>query len=509
MPLQPVKLARLPVTTFSSSKTNESSAFFKSFKTRQHIEVGSSNAAIHKVLVKNSKLYVVYQSKINRYDLNTSKPSASTPDSSSSSENTAIELPATIHFSKHKEAVTAITVREDSSDLVCSGDASGMIFVWSEKHGVLRRMQAHEGIVEDLLYLDVETVVSVGADFTVKVWDVTTVQCVSVFTLHQDRVKAVRKLLNGFVTIGYDGKVIGYQKKTSDGQYEVVFEQLHEGQLECLAVYPNQTGFITVSHQTAKTWTFQGIETGEFPIGHARTVTCIQVIDDFVYTGSLDGTVKVHDLSKNFEISHSYGFEKSVSSLFFQGNALFVGDEGGKVVLKERRIPNILLSSGLPAPTTDELGLTKLAQTGIEEFYKAGEKAKKESHLDFMLRKFEYGKILSMLVSGDSSSNILALSVLDELIQRNALHALLRNQKDEETHAQIIKFFDRVLLTYPAHSWIIVYSIEVFLELNMKYLEPSISSAMEKLKQKCLNEIAVQTELMKCLGSIETLLSCC
>ena len=397
------------------------------------------------------------------------------------------------NLTKHKELVTALAYRSDGQ-LLAAADGSGQANIYSMlgSHGMLRRLKGHEGAVSSMRFgFGKESLWTAGKDSVVKVWDIPTGQTTSVLAYHTDTVKALSVLTPAVTaSAGYDGNICLWDVRSGSSPV-AVYE--HGSQVECVANFPSGALMVSGGPSGLKTWDIaQGICVNSTPTLHSRALTAAVVSSsgNHLWTSSLDGTVKVRD-TVNMEISSTYT-GSTVTALAVKGSAFIAGTETGSVVYRDRR-------------TVDN---SAQVETSGEGYFMAPSSAPRaDSQIDFLLRKFEYKKLLDLVVSGVGCNHLQGLAALDELNQRGAVQAALRGRDSVEI-SSVISWLSKVLVAYPSYTPLVVKSLHAVLDMAGD-VNGGLSEAVAKLQAKISQEILLEDRLLSLQGSLETIISHC
>ena len=395
------------------------------------------------------------------------------------------------NWTKHKDLVTSLSYRSDGQ-LLAAGDASGQANIYSlaGSHGILRRMKGHEGAINQLTFgFGKEDLWTAGKDAVVKLWDVPTGQVKGAFTGHSDSVTCVSVLSPSVtVTAGYDGKL-----NFLDLRCGLISSLDHGNQIDALAAFPSGGLILSIGPESLKVWDVSRMSLSlSTPVRHSRGVTgaVVSASGDFLWTSSLDGTVKVLETT-NMEIVQSFNCgESSVTALAVRKDALVYGTDKGVATYRDRRT----IEKSAP-----------LASASNEQYLVAPSTApRNDSQIDFLLRKFEYGKLMDLVV-GNGCSHIQGLSVIDELLQRGALEAGLRNLTVEQV-CSVLNWLSRVLVSYPGYTATVVKAVHAVLDVNVKVTGPEVAEAAKKLQARIAQELLIQDKIWQVQGAIETVL---
>jgi len=114
----------------------------------------------------------------------------------------------------------------------------------------------------------------------------------------------------------------------------------HEGQVNCAVLQGEQFLLTGSSDATARRWALETGEVARRYIGHAASVTCVDVFDapaaELVVTGSLDRTVRLWSMHTG-EQQRIFQHSGSIMCIHVSGDLLVAGGDVGEVWLRDVR----------------------------------------------------------------------------------------------------------------------------------------------------------------------------
>ena len=480
-----VKLKELP-RFWSSVNADGDIKHLKSFKKRVEESCGIEsdiNAMAFSPSSESSELAVACGTKVQVYEIGF----ASVSESAS--------------WSKHKNVVHCLSYRKDGKLLVAGdGDGSANIYDVGVSKSIIRRLRGHDGAIYAAAFCPDNTrVVTAGKDQTVKVWDVPTGQVVMNLQGHSDSVRSLLTLGDDLIISGgSDGKIIKWE------QGAVSCVAAHGQPIEKLALFGGL--FFSIGGGVCRLWDVRTMAEvkQEMQVKHSKPVTCAAVskCGDFLATSSFDMTLKITRIS-SWEVLVSFSADSAITAMAWKGEDLVMGEEKGRWILRQKR--------------REEEGSKNIAVAlESERYYKtevikgppsSSRSAKKESNPDFLLRKFEYRKLVDFVVESNPAS-ALGLAVFDELIQRGGLLAAVRDRSCEEL-INITEWCTRFLAIDPRCSIKIVSQVvEAVVETNKRTLaeaSPLLMKAVERLNSKISLEMSLQFKAAALAGLLESL----
>jgi U3 small nucleolar RNA-associated protein 15 len=424
-------------------------------------------------------------------------------------------LSETASWSKHKNIVRCLSFRNDGKLLIAGdGDGAANIYDVAVTRNIIRRLRGHDGPVVAVAFCsDKSRVATAGEDQTVKIWDVPTGQVLLNLTGHSD---AVRSLVpvgeNGLISAGADGKIIQWDLR-NEGQAMVTVSHGHP--IERLALFGSGAMFFSIGGGTVRLWDVRTMtevrESSEMK--HTKPVTSgvVSECGDFLATSSYDMTIKITRIA-TWEVVASFTCSHPVTSMAWHRDTVIYGLENGSWGLRQKRFENIDSRTETEAPSVTIPDETRYYKTNVIEVQSNGRPVK-ESNADYLLRKFEYRKLIDFLIESPLPTP-LALAIVDELIQRGGLQAALRDRTPEEL-ILVISWCSRYLVGDPRCSIAIVAQmLDTVVEMNSRSFAcpqneagVKLVEAVKILSGKLSQEMTLQYKAVALAGLVESLIS--
>ncbi|KAI1431418.1 WD40-repeat-containing domain protein [Xylaria sp. CBS 124048] len=213
-------------------------------------------------------------------------------------------------------------------DTLVSGGCDRDVRVWDMTTGeCLHILRGHTSTVRCLKMSDANTAISGSRDTFLRVWDIKTGVCKSVLAGHQASVRCLEIKGDIVVSGSYDAtaKIWSISKgrclHTLSGHYSQIYAIAFDGQRVV-------TGSLDTS---VRVW---DARTGE-PIallqGHTSLVGQLQLRGNTLVTGGSDGSVRVWSLEKMCPIHRLAAHDNSVTSLQFDDTRVVSGGSDGRV----------------------------------------------------------------------------------------------------------------------------------------------------------------------------------
>ncbi|KAF4697176.1 snoRNA-binding rRNA-processing protein [Perkinsus olseni] len=531
------KLDPIPRPVAAKAAKTEDEAFYKKYKhaLKAKSTSGSSVTSVAYNPVNKRQVVVTHGTRVELLTL----PIAHKPAAKS--------YTADMLWSKHKDFTTCVAFRNDGK-LIAAGDGSGRINVYdlTATRNILRRFRGgHEGAVNSVCFAshDRTLVYSAGKDGKVIQWSLssdtrTASEGGAVVGKHNDSVQVVFATTAGsIITAGYDGFVHVWRPLDPEEEPDVdmgadeeespepVSSYSHGSPIDAACLSRNQTllyvaggGFVSTIDLIA------GKIVQKSPLRHSKAVTgmCVNAKGDVV-TGSLDGTVKVWDTagiadeeeaseSKGWKLLYTYKYQgHGVTDVAWsggQGLSMVVCLDDGSLISRRRRPRDGEVDdaegSSLLRPMR-AVGSVGVSPSGGVQYFTQTAKVR-HSHLEVLLRRFEYPKLLDAVVES-TTPKIIGASVLDELRQRGALTGATRNRTDEEC-SKIVDYLAKLMGSWdgPRLVSLVASVLEALTATNQKvFASPSgkLVKALNHLNSSIAAEILTQQKILPCVGLLE------
>ena len=484
-----IKLKELPKIS-AVVEENTDAQRFKLFRKRAEQSCGGEtdvSAMCFCPSSESSQLAVACGSKVQVYDVGFS---------------TATE---TDSWSKHKNIIHAIAYRRDGKLLIAAdGDGSANIYDVAVTKNIIRRLRGHDGAIFATVFCgDATKVATAGQDQSVKIWDVPTGQVVLNLKGHTDSVRALLAVgENGLVSAGSDGKIIQWDIR---GEGDALFTVSHGAPVEQLALFDSGAMFFSIGGGVCKLWDVRSMTQVKEAqaVKHTKPVTAavVSARGDFIATSSFDTMVKITKIS-TWEVVASFSSPVAVTALAWMGDSLVYGSEKGSWVLRQRR------AEIAAAPAIDTSEARYYTTTEIA----AGNRGR-ESNPDFLLRKFEYRKLIDFILDTDATI-ALSMAIIDELIQRGGLLAALRDRSTEDI-VRVVEWCTRNLTVDPRCSvQLVARVLDTVVEGNKRAFaspeaeaEKALVKAVRVLNGRVAQEMTLQYKASALAGVLESLVA--
>ena len=416
-------------------------------------------------------------------------------------------------WSKHKNIVHCLSYRKDGKLLIAGdGDGSANIYDVAVSKTIIRRLRGHDGAIYAAAFCEDNTrVVTAGKDQTVKVWDVPTGQVSLNLKGHSDSVRCLLTVgSDTVISAGADGNIIKWDISSHHHGEEVQKSAVvvHGHAVDRLALFESGAMFFSLGGGICRLWDLRTMQEVRPATGtkHTKPVTgaVVSACGDFIATSSFDMTLKIVRVS-TWEVVVSFTSESPITAMAWSGHSLVYGTEKGTWTLRQRRSNDTVVEAS-------SLLSDKISQ---ERYYKTVEvidnsssaRGKKESNTDFLLRKFEYRKLVDFVVDTKPAA-CLALAVFDELIQRGGLVASLRDRPADEL-VKMVEWCSNFLVIDPRCSVQIIRQVfDALVETNRRVFASApagLIKAVKSLNSKISQEMTLQLKAAALAGLLESL----
>ena len=486
---RPLSLHRAPNPFKVSSSDREFwSTFKKPFFVKEFLPITSlhySSSSPHQLAVTNTN-------KIQIYD--------STDCSLLRSINSIKDTPYGANF------------REDGK-LLIAGDSAGTVHIFEVgSRSTLRKLTGHAHPVQRAMFsCDGFSVFSCSDDKTVRFWDLASGEQLTCLEGHSDYVRCglvTPTDTHLCVTGSYDHTVRLWD--TRDTGTCLTLE--HGAPVESVLMFPSGGLLLSAGGSFVRVWDVRSSCCIKEFSNHHKTVTQLALSSDGrrLFTGSLDGLLKVYDVT-NYNVVHAISYPAPILCLSFSPaqTQLAVGMSSGLLSVKSKEE-----EGPLPAtpPQPPHRGAYRYFQRGksvkpTSQVVVVSNKAKKHRpEYDVYLRKFKYKLALDAALAAQGSLRpTIVMSMFKELSRRDGLTIAL-GSRNEDQLLPIVQFIARNIIS-PKFSAYLIEICDLLTELypEMLFTSKKIKPEMEKLKTKIRKEVRFHKHVFQTLGTLETM----
>mmetsp|Transcript_49228 Transcript_49228/g.110369 ORF Transcript_49228/g.110369 Transcript_49228/m.110369 type:complete len:528 (-) Transcript_49228:41-1624(-) len=440
-------------------------------------------------------------------------------------EQGSMEIEGTV--TKFKNVTTCTAWRADGR-LLMTGEAGGTCAVIeTATRKVLRRFRGvtDQATCAQFCSTDQSRAATGSKDGKLRLWDVMTASIIRSVNAHADTVKVVEQGFGGtdsWLTAGYDGKVKLWDLRVATGDKDAVccLDCDHGSAVEVGACQGGKT-LAVAGGQDVSIWDFAagGVPMFKIKGAHAKAITAVRLSNDAssVLTAGFDSFVKVFKLDNPVEHVWTYKLPGPASALAWRPDerAFAVGLEDGQWQMR-------LLKETMPQGEVEEETVDEQMKRAIEVdqlkrkwsikrsevavpatddivFDAVRKKKKKESAIDFAMRKFDYRKVIELMVE-TREDKARGFAVVEELLQRSALDTAVANM-NEDLCSKVLNWLHRSFQSHAGLQQQLWFeALHTVLEHNSCLRPPStpeLCSAMKKIEEKVLKEMRMAESLME------------
>ncbi|GJJ70168.1 U3 small nucleolar RNA-associated protein 15 [Entomortierella parvispora] len=416
-------------------------------------------------------------------------------------------------ISRFKDVAYSGTIRADGR-LVVAGDATGLIQIFDVgSRAILRTFRDHRHPVHVAKFSSDKTqILSASDDKTVRIWDMPSETPVTIFTGHEDYIRAgmvshdnPHLILSG----SYDQTVKLWDMRTQG----CVMTMNHGAPVEAIDMFPDGGVVVAAGGPNLKVF---DILAGGRPMhslsNHQKTVTSLCFDNSYsrLLTGSLDHHVKVYNV-QDYSVVHSVKYPAPVMSVALSPDDthLVAGMAGGLLSIRQR----VVKTPEVQTRRAQE----EQARGGSYKYFVRGQKTAGEGDItvesqkkrrlreyDRYLKAFQYGNALDACLRTNQPA-VTTVSLIQELIHRDGLKQALAG-RDDNTLEPLTQFLVRNI-NNPRYTALLVDVSTVVIDMYSAVLgqSPLIDELFLRLRTKVKAEIAFQKQLLAVVGSMEML----
>jgi U3 small nucleolar RNA-associated protein 15 len=516
--LQPVKLPTLPAATTPEQK------YWRSFGSplliHEHTNITSihfSPKSPHDFAVTSSSLIKIFSGKTRAVSKT---------------------------ISRFKTTAYAGNIRADGK-VLAAAEAAGTVLLYDLGSRAIIRTWAeeHKAAVQALKWnpRDLTGLATGSDDTTVRIWDVPSSNSVTAFTAHEDYVRSIAYLPTGPAGGAAGGLVVSGSYDTTarlwdprvGGKSAMTFR--HDTAVEDVLPLPGGTTLVVAAGNCVRVWDLVAARELKVLGNHQKTVTSLAMTTGEkrrLLTGALDGHVKIYDTA-TWAVTHGVKYPAPVLSLAVSPDEkqIAVGMVGGllsirtrraggeKDLVKEKERAMDLIMKGIDPRAAEKKGksankarkLKGLDYKGEEEEMVIDDtrvKRKKERKFEIALRKGLYSEALdNVLGIAGKEEPAMVLTVVKELVYRNAVSKALQN-RDEEGLRPVIEWCLRCVGD-PRMIPVVAEVVERFLDLYSHGLGQSaeFDKLVGRLVKRIQNEVENARQAARAVGMLELLVA--
>ena len=444
-------------------------------------------------------------------------------------------------ITRFKDIALSASFRQDGR-LLTASSADGIIQSFDlSSRLILRTFRGHTAPVWSVRHSsDFGQLLSAGDDGQVRVWDVSSQECVRVWQagaavsvgagggsggeVRAEYVRVVREVEGEsdiVVSGGYDGVVRYWDKRVKDDT--PILTLSHGAPINSLLLIPKSStasalSCISAADVTLKAWDIRYIASSSAVSAvhtlstHQKAITALSADSNYtkLLSGSLDGFVKVTSLPAFTPLS-SIKHSSPILSLALSPDSsmLAIGSADGSLTLKQRPAP--------PPPPQPR----PLPRMGSQAWFNRGASVQpaavsaagaagatnamaRRSALqayDVYLKRFQYHQALDAALRTNRATTIAAM--LEELIDRSALLVAISG-RTEESLAPLL-FFLLNYLVHPVYSGVMLDVIGCVLSVYGRRVGESVGMDewVRRVRERVREECGVQEAMVRMRGGME------
>lgn len=438
-------------------------------------------------------------------------------------------------ISKFKDMTQCVSWRSDGK-LLLAGEASGSCAVIeADTRKVLRRFRDHGDAVTcaGFATVDKSRAATGSRDGKLRLWDVTSSALVQTVNAHTDCMKFLGAGPGGpdvWISAGYDGQMHlwDFRVDNTSDQAQPTKASLsmdHGHPIETALAFPSGTMLASGGGPEIRLWDLAA--GGQLVQGmsdaHSKTVTslCLDSQASVLLSTSFDCLAKVFYVA-GLQHIYTYRLPAPITCASWRPDDLSIvlGLDNGQWQLRNRQDKATAQKRSAQAaaakakPTRRKAignlrGLDREAGSDDEIIEPERPRKRKESNLDFCLRKFEYRKAGEILVQPTTAAGE-GFALVDELMNRGALQAALKD-RDTAFCLQALKWLTKAFSnSNPLQTRLFFEMFHVLLDNNRCLQPPStpeLVAALTHLDSQVAQEICVQDSLAETAGMLSAVMS--
>jgi len=432
-------------------------------------------------------------------------------------------------ITKFKSVAYSPCFRRDGKLIAAGGEDPVVKLFFVKDKTILRSFKGHKGPVHVVRFCpDEGKIMSASDDKTVRIWDIGTQQAVSQYKGHKDYIRcgAVTFGANSdlFVTGSYDHTIRVWDSRINPNGNEdgCVLSFNHGHPVEDVLFMPAGNILVSCGGNVIKVWDLLG--TGNSMItsssNHSKTITSLGINHQGtkLFSAGLDHMVKVYDVA-TYDVIHTLSYPAPILSLGFSPDErqLVVGMSDGSLSIKsqvitvEETMSQREKDEQVRAGTYRYFLKGKNSQALKQDTFNSHDivvEAEKRSKLGPVQKNLNHSAwALSLDAALQSNNKYVFITVIEELIRRDALIAAL-SSRDDVSLFPILRIIASHILE-PNFTHILTDLLNTILDLYEGKLgeSPLTQQVVKRIKNMLLNEVQRQNDLLGLLGCFDLVLT--
>ncbi|MGE3065550.1 MAG: WD40 repeat domain-containing serine/threonine protein kinase [Hyphomicrobiaceae bacterium] len=240
------------------------------------------------------------------------------------------DLAGVSRFAGHNGAVTLAALDDEGRTLVSAG-ADATLRLWNVSSGALGRTLELDNGAATALAVRERKALSGHADGTIALWDTDRGEKLSIFKSGEAAITGLAFLNEGrrFIATGRDGRIALWDVATPSAPLRATFG--HEGSIEALAALPQRDLIATGgSDMTVKLWFADGLTLRRTYRGHRAPVTALAIAPGgrALASGSADGNLRLWSLASTRLTASARAHQGAIAAIAFAPRDRIVATAG-------------------------------------------------------------------------------------------------------------------------------------------------------------------------------------
>lgn len=256
-------------------------------------------------------------------------------------------------ISRFPDTAYNANIRSDGQ-LFVAGCENGQVLIFTlSSRAILRKFSHHKRPTHATIFAPNKTqVISGSDDATLRLWDLSSGQQISMWTGHTDYVRSAACVSENAILSGsYDHTVRLWDTRAKGAQATLD----HGCAVESVAQFQHSRLAASTGGTTVKLWDLTAGRVMQTLGNHQKTVTCASIVDvrdrdgahcTRLLTGALDGHVKVYDL-ETFKVAYAYKYPSGVMSVAVAPDlsSMVVGMADRSMVVRKHKLGDGAISA--------------------------------------------------------------------------------------------------------------------------------------------------------------------